>query len=261
MKKGKLVIIFLIVMAVIWAKPAPSQAYSIFRIFSDGSSVTRFFQSINIMKPWQCGDTLNFTYKGGSVTYGTVNVSGQCFMDRNLGASQAATAYNDTASYGDYFQWGRLDDNHQNSNSGTTGTQSSGDVPGHGNFILGYADWRSPQNNNLWQSASSYTNNPCPFGWHIPLQAEWSTAMTNLGLASCSSNCLQAMANSSLKIPTAGYRVYFDGALSSQGSFGYYWSSSPNSTYAYLLFFGSAGVDPAGYVHRADGLTARCLKN
>ncbi len=35
------------------------------------------------------------------------------WMDRNLGASQAATASNDVASYGDYYQWGRFSDGHQ----------------------------------------------------------------------------------------------------------------------------------------------------
>jgi|GEM_PF-2586244 uncharacterized protein (TIGR02145 family) len=207
-----------------------------------------------------CGSNSSFNYKGGSVTYGTVDVSGQCWMDRNLGASQAAITYNDTASYGDYFQWGRLDDNHQNSNSGTTGTQSSGDVPGHGNFIVEYTDWRNPQNNNLWQAASGYTNNPCPSGWHIPLQAEWSTAITNLGLGSCSSNCREAMASSALKIPTAGYRDDY-GGLSNQGMNGYLWSSFPYSTYAYALNFVSTYVNPTNYNTRVYGFTARCLKN
>ena len=102
---------------------------------------------------WLCGDNVTFTYKGAQVTYGTVNsTSSKCWLDRNLGASQVATAYNDANAYGDLFQWGRLDDQHQTRTSATTTTLSSSDDPGHSNFILAPSspyDWRSPQNDNL----------------------------------------------------------------------------------------------------------------
>lgn len=215
-------------------------------------------------KSFDCGDNLTFTYKGGSVTYGTVNVSGQCWMDRNLGASQAATAYNDSASYGDYFQWGRLDDGHQTSNSGTTGTLSSSDDPGHSNFITNSSstlDWRSPQNNNLWQSVSGYTNNPCPSGWHIPLLSEWSTVITNMSLSSCSSNCLQAMASSALKIPSAGERYIGNGNIFYQGVGGFYWSSSPIGANAYYIDFDNMEVNPGLSTFRGNGYAVRCLKH
>jgi hypothetical protein len=100
-----------------------------------------------------CGDNVTFTYKGSEVTYGTVEHNGECWMDRNLGASQVATAYNDSLAYGDLFQWGRLDDGHQDRNSQTTSTNSGADDPGHDDFILETDtpyDWRDPQNDNLW---------------------------------------------------------------------------------------------------------------
>ena len=104
--------------------------------------------------PLACGDNVTFTYKGAEVTYGTVSNQGKCWLDRNLGASQVATASNDSNAYGDLFQWGRLDDQHQTRTSDKTATLSSTDVPGHNNFIYGMGtphDWRSPQNDNLWQ--------------------------------------------------------------------------------------------------------------
>lgn len=59
----------------------------------------------------------------------------------------------------------------------------------------------------------------------------------------------------------AGYRNYSDGSLNNQGSFGYYWSSSPATTYGYYLYFNSTAVYPAGTNYRALGFSVRCLKN
>ncbi len=90
--------------------------------------------------------------------------TGKTWMDRNLGASRVATSSTDAAAYGDLYQWGRLADGHQCRNSGTTTQLSSSDVPDHGDFILASSspfDWRSPQNDNLWQGVNG-VNNPCP---------------------------------------------------------------------------------------------------
>ena len=106
-------------------------------------------------QPFVCGtSTVSFDYNGSSVTYGTVISAGRCWLDRNLGASRVAESSDDSQAYGDLFQWGRLDDGHQVRTSGTTTDLSTSDVPGHGNFIISQDypyDWRSPQNNNLWQ--------------------------------------------------------------------------------------------------------------
>jgi hypothetical protein len=76
--------------------------------------------------------------------------TGKTWMDRNLGASRAATSSTDAEAYGDLYQWGRAADGHQKRTSGTTSTLSNSDTPGHGNFILAPKispwDWRSPQN-------------------------------------------------------------------------------------------------------------------
>jgi len=62
-------------------------------------------------------------------------------------------------------------------------------------------------------------------------------------------------------MPAIGFRNHLNASLNGQGSYGYYWSSSPNGTYAYLLFFDSGSVDPANYNYRANGFSARCLKD
>ncbi len=193
------------------------------------------------------------------LTYGTViGADGKCWLDRNLGATQVATSSTDTASYGSYYQWGRGVDGHQVPTSATTATLSSTDSPGNGYFILAPNtpnDWRSPQNENLWQGVSG-VNNPCPVGFRLPTQVEWSALVS---LASIT-NSVTAY-NSSLKLPLAGYRSGGSAALGSQGSYGFYWSSSPNGTDSYYLGFTASGVGPAGDVNRAFGFSVRCVKD
>ncbi|MCP3892599.1 MAG: hypothetical protein GY702_27545 [Desulfobulbaceae bacterium] len=84
----------------------------------------------------------------------TIGPETYIWLDRNLGASQVATAYNDTLAYGDLYQWGRGVDGHESRTSPPTTVLSSSDAPRHDNFILTSSspyDWRSPQNDNLWQ--------------------------------------------------------------------------------------------------------------
>ena len=62
-------------------------------------------------------------------------------------------------------------------------------------------------------------------------------------------------------MPYAGYRNASDGSLATQGPYGFYWSSSPDTTTGYDLAFNSTAVYPAGNGVRAYGFSVRCLKN
>jgi uncharacterized protein (TIGR02145 family) len=182
--------------------------------------------------------------------------TGKTWMDRNLGASQAATSSADADAYGDLYQWGRGADGHQCRNSATTSTLSSTDEPGHGDFITSIDyDWRSPQNDNLWQGVNG-TNNPCPSGYRLPTSAELDAEHD-----SWSSDDAAGAFASPLKLPMAGYRNYSNGSLIYVGSRGYYWSSSSVSgIYAYTLYFGSSTAS-LYYYRRARGSSVRCLKD
>ena len=202
------------------------------------------------------GDDVNFTYKGSKVTYGTVEHN-ECWMDRNLGASIVAQSYNDSDAYGDLFQWGRLDDGHQNRDSGTTTNLSSTDDPGHSNFIVPSSypyDWRSPQNDNLWQGVSG-TNNPCPSGWRIPTKVEWDNERLNW-----SSQDSDGAYASPLKLTVAGARNWYDTSLFTVGSTGYYWSDTAESDYMWRLGFES-NYSSMYNDHRAYGFSVRCIKD
>ncbi|MFA5714844.1 MAG: prepilin-type N-terminal cleavage/methylation domain-containing protein [Candidatus Paceibacterota bacterium] len=202
---------------------------------------------------WSCGNTVTFTYKGSSVTYGTVSHNSRCWLDRNLGASGVGVA---GSGSGDLFQWGRLDDGHQTRTSSTTTTLSSADVPGNNNFILTSADpndWRSPQNNSLWQGVSGI-NNPCPSGWRIATQAEWETERL-----SWSSNDYNGALASPLQLTMGGYRTFNVGNISNVGNAAMYWSSTINSINPVNLNFYTGAWVTSNV--RAYGFLVRCILN
>jgi uncharacterized protein (TIGR02145 family) len=182
-------------------------------------------------------------------------ITGRTWMDRNLGASQAATSSTDANAYGDLYQWGRGADGHQCRTSPTTGTLSSTDQPGHGDFILppnSPNDWRIPQNTNLWQGVNG-VNNPCPSGYRLPTETE-----LNAELASWSTNDASGAFASPLKLPMPGDRG-IDGLLRDVGDFGGYWCSAVSSADSRFLFIFSefAGMSDS---QRATGLSVRCIK-
>ena len=183
--------------------------------------------------------------------------TGRVWMDRNLGADRAATSSTDSQAYGDLYQWGRQADGHQRRNSLTTGTLSSTDQPGHGEFILEpffHNDWRNPQNDDLWQGVNG-VNNPCPHGYRLPTEAEWDAERL-----SWSSNDAAGAFDSPLKLPMAGARRSSSGSLITVDSDGYYRSSSVSGTYERGLNFRSRS---AGMINgsRALGASVRCIKD
>ena len=186
------------------------------------------------------------------------SATGKTWMDRNLGASQAATDSTDALAYGDLYQWGRFADGHQCRNSGTTNTLSSTNTPGHDKFILALDipnDWRSTQNDNLWQGVNGI-NNPCPKGYRLPTDTEW-----NAERASWGSNDSAGAITSPLKLPAAGNRNYGYGDLLNVGSNGYYWSSTVyNNIGSKFLEFDSSNAKMENTV-RARGLSVRCIKD
>jgi hypothetical protein len=184
--------------------------------------------------------------------------TGKTWMDRNLGASQAATSSTDAASYGDLYQWGRAADGHQCRNSATTSSLSSTDQPGHGDFIVAPNtpfDWRSPQNINLWQGTNG-VNNPCPNGYRLPTETELDTERLSWG-----TNDAIGAFGSPLKLPAAGGKSYNSGAISGAGTDFYYWSSTVNTSRARALSKWSTNSIAITSNGRSIGSSVRCVKN
>jgi uncharacterized protein (TIGR02145 family) len=186
--------------------------------------------------------------------------TGKIWMDRNLGATQVATSSTDAASYGHLYQWGRAADGHQIRTSPTTAILSTTDQPANGNFITinsGNNDWRSPQNDNLWQGVNG-VNNPCPSGYRLPTETELNDERLSWG----TNNAAGAFA-SVLKLTVTGYRNRSDGSLTGTnvGTVGYYWSSTVSTTNTLTLRLETISGTYLYGNNRAAGAAVRCLKD
>ena len=184
--------------------------------------------------------------------------TGKIWMDRNLGASQIATSNTDVNALGDLYQWGRRGDGHQCRNSTTTTALSSINQPTNGYFItspnIPY-DWRSPQNDNLWQGVSGI-NNPCPLGYRLPTDTE----LTNERYTWTTNDANGAFA-SPLKFTMAGGRNV-QGNLISVYTNGYYRSSTITNEYSRSLTFNGVGTSASITTsYRAFGHSVRCIKD
>jgi uncharacterized protein (TIGR02145 family) len=236
--------------------PASSGTAS-FAIIVGGQSCT-FTVSISSIAPQFPVGNVNCAPGPTAIVNVTNPTTGKIWMDRNLGASQAATSSTDFNAYGDLYQWGRRADGHQCRTSPTTATLSSVDQPANGNFIInnsGFIDWRSPQNTFLWQGVNG-VNNPCPNTYRLPTDVEFQAEYQSWS----TQNPAGAFA-SPMKWTLAGGRGN-TGSIFSVGTNGYYWSSSVSGTTTsnsrYLVFGGGPTLSDLG---RAYGMSVRCVKD
>lgn len=233
-------------------------------ISNPAEGLTIYNTELKCLESYNGGRWTNFT----NITATDTNnpTTGKIWMDRNLGATQIATSRTDFLAYGSLFQWGRAADGHQLMNwtsastgsavNGTTTTLSDDDTPDDALFIIGNSigDWRSTQNNNLWQGVNG-TNNPCPSGYRLPTEAEWEAER----LSWATSNAAGAYA-STLKLTTPGYRRFNSGEILAIGTTGYYWTSTIFGTNSRYFGLSSASAGIFGHP-RSYGFTIRCIKD
>lgn len=216
------------------------------------------YDDINIYTTmcFPCGNSLIFDYQNSQVTYGSVYKNGLCWLDRNLGATDAATAYNHSQSFGDLFQWGRDDDGHQLRNSLTEVGPTSSPTPGD-KFITGTGNWyngSNPSPNSLWQGVYGI-NNPCPSGWRLPTESEFAQELSTWTWT----NRDGAYA-SSLKLPSAGLRTNLGSCCIDAGVWGYYWSSTISGSVSKVLYYGPSNATISTR-DRIYGYSVRCLRD
>lgn len=196
------------------------------------------------------------------------SATGKIWMDRNLGASRAATSSTDYEAYGCLYQWGRGNDGHASivwtsSIAGTpvnsiTSTLSDTDTPENALFIrVGGTpyDWRIDNNNLRWQNGTQ-VNNPCPDNFRVPTETELNAELTQYNITSM----ITAYSNSDFKFAFAGTRLRSDGALGSAANGSYIWLSTISLSNARFRNINSGSV-VSSFERRAAGNSVRCIKN
>ena len=195
--------------------------------------------------------------------------TGVIWMDRNLGASRAANSTTDYLAYGCLYQWGRGNDGHASISwtdattgiavNGTTTTLSSTDSPSNALFIENFTtppyDWRSNNNNTRWQTTDQI-NNPCPTGFRVPNNAQYTAEFTAYGIT----NAAKAFSNGpsgGFKLVLSGYRT--SGAIEDEGSIGNYWTNSLSTSSSISRTITSSSSSSTNN-NRAFGMSVRCIK-
>jgi hypothetical protein len=180
-----------------------------------------------------------------TVVYGTVkNIPGEtskCWITKNLGASQQATAVSDAneSSAGWYWQFNRKQ-----------GYKHDGTIRSPNTTWI-----TSINENSNWTSAKD----PCTIelgnGWRIPTQTEWANVDAGGNWTNWNGPW-----NSDLKLHATGFLKFTDGSLYFRGSYGYYWGNSQyNAINGWYLFFSSAGSGMINY-EKSYGFSLRCLR-
>ena len=212
------------------------------------------------------------------------NITDKVWLDRNLGASMECNESRDsfgspddaavdaeyTASqkdcFGDYYQWGRNHDGHEDSNSSHNDIQKTNVNDTDGNFTTDdgtYREWvKDTDSDGSLRSANwSATDGSsiCPAGYRVPTIDELKAELLDTGSAEIQNR--EDAYNSFLKLPSSGYRDYTSASMEGNGSYGYIWSSSANGGGASSLYFESG--DASWYANdiRAYGYSVRCLRD
>ena len=187
--------------------------------------------------------------------------TGRTWLDRNLGASQVCTAIDDTACYGDYYQWGRAIDGHEKIDSNTTLNSfpiyrtSQTVIVDHGYFInTSFHDWTTEDSDgllrsNTWSKADG--SSICPVGYRVPTMSELEAETGITGTYK-----VDDAYESFLKLPSASLRGT-DGSFSETDTL-FLWSSEKNN---FIYFESSSGWSVKPKFIGNIGSPVRCIKN
>lgn len=182
------------------------------------------------------------------------------------------TSSSDYRAYGSLLQWGRKPDGHElmNWTNGTTGTGVYGNsatrnnAPTHSLFIRlkasGITDWRTSANTTLWDGVNA-VNNPCPQGFRLPINTNFSNYTTVTGIK------FNTAIQKNLRLVLPGERygytdssVFFWGAGTDSGR---YWTSNPvNNTATNYWLTPSPNQDAPPIIPsnaKTDGYSVRCI--
>jgi hypothetical protein len=191
--------------------------------------------------------------------YGMIesNVTNRIWLNKNIGANRVCTTFDDSQCFGDYFQWGRNADGHEDQTSSKTPTLAEhAENVGHSMFITPTSspyDWSlygDEKRSENWSKTDG--SSVCPAGFRVPTMTE---------LEAENINWSGETAFNQLKLPSAGYRD-IGGDVYENGNNGYVWSTTRNGTDSKNMSFEDFTLPGRGDTNnRASGQSVRCIKD
>ena len=208
-------------------------------------------------------EDVDITHNGTEYSIVASPYTGKIWLDRNLGATQVCTSFDDVLCYGDYYQWGRNYDGHQEKNSETTETQATDINNTSSRFITGPADWASTDSSGDERSSNwSKTDGTsvCPLDFRVPTLAEFKAELFDEKTLKIENR--EDAFKSFLSLPSAGLRVGSGGNMRHVGVTGYLRTLSAGSLKVSGFLFGKTGVEASKDANnlRAVALSVRCIK-
>ena len=216
--------------------------------------------------------------------------TGSIWLDRNLGADQPCSAFDDALCYGDYYQWGRNADGHEKSTSPTTTVLATQIDPVQasvsGKFIV--CEEQYPcyywiedgvdrnTSTRLMKWSQTDGSNVCPIGYRVPTLEELKAELLDVNSSEIQKDHIQKEGNDDdskinayntfLRLPSAGAR-YPGGGNERNGMagvelWGILWgASSAGSSWAPVITYSDEGASPftSGVSNR--GYSVRCIKD
>lgn len=126
----------------------------------------------------------------------------------------------------------------------------------------------------------------CPTGWHVPSEADWNTLIGYLDPSyNANGNPVSTTAGGMMKSTGTQYWQSYpynsatnesgfsglpggqrsgNGTFSALGTYGYWWSSTPSSSYqalSYSLSYGNGHITQTGQAFMSAGYSVRCIKD
>ena len=220
--------------------------------------------------PLECGGASTVTFDG--YTYDLVAIGDQCWFAENLRTEHYAN--------GDAIFWGLNDSDWSNITSGAVtvyGEGTSTVYHGSDDEESNLADYGRLYN---WYAVDD-ARGLCPTGWHVPTDGEYMTLEMVLGMSESELNSEgwrgtdqgAQMKSSSSDNPgwdgtnSSGFSALDGGSRFNSGPFayqgtGYFWSSSPHDTEAWLRTLGAGNPMVSRFNAPPQfGHSVRCLKD
>ena len=214
---------------------------------------------------FSCGDPVS--YQG--YDYATVLIGQQCWFAENLRS--------ESYENGDAIPSGLGDSEWDNTSSGAVAVYGEGSSECNDYSPVGDAcdeAWSLSEYGRLYNwYAVDDARGLCPSGWHVPTDGEWTVLTDHLGGESVAGGQMKTTygwydggngTNSSgfSGLP-GGYRDYTSGFFNSAGLNGYWWSSSPNGSFAWsrLLGYNYESVYRYNGFNPQDGFSVRCVRD